>query len=61
MSTVKHTYMIQRHWVKQGWPLRFSDGERVIAVLDSVPDGVEPGEVHVTFLVELPAEGDRND
>lgn len=49
-----HTYMVQRYRVRVGHPLRFSDGERVVAVLGSEPVPGVPLDVDVTFLVEMP-------
>lgn len=55
MATTKlHTYMIQRWTMKIGHPIRFSDGERVIAVLGSEPVPLKSDEIRVTFLVEMP-------
>jgi hypothetical protein len=50
-----HTYMLQRHTMRLDWPLRFSDGERVVAVVDSLPVPLSPLEYVVTVLVEMPA------
>lgn len=50
-----HTYMLQRHTMSLDWPLRFSDGERIVAVVSSVPVLLSPLEVVVTVLVEMPA------
>lgn len=54
-----HTYMVQRHRMRVGSPLTFSDGERVIAVLSSSHAGTFQGQtdIDVTMLVEVPAEG----
>jgi hypothetical protein len=55
--------MVQRHQMQVGWPLRFSDGERIIAVLSSqlsarsVAEGTNT-EIQVTVLVEMPADYD---
>jgi hypothetical protein len=53
---VLHTYQVQRHRMQVGWPLTFSDGERVVAVLSSSPAGTYQGktDIDVTVLVELP-------
>jgi hypothetical protein len=48
-----HTYMVQRHWMMIGTPIRFSDGEKVIAVLSAEPAD-EPGTMYVTVFVEMP-------
>lgn len=50
-----HTYTIQRHTMRLDWPLTFSDGERVVAVLSSEPVPIRPLDWIVTVLVELPA------
>jgi len=50
-----HTYMLQRHTLSLDWPLRFSDGERIVAVVSSVPVPLSPLEHVVTVLVEMPA------
>ena len=50
-----HTYMVQRFRMRPGWPLTFSDGERIVAVLRSevvpggatTPDDMEIGRAHV--------------
>ncbi len=51
-----HTYMVQRHTMRVGSPLTFSDGERVVAVLSSSYAGSYQGQtdINVTVLVELP-------
>lgn len=48
-----HSYMVQQWTMRVGYPLRFSDGERVVAVMGSEP---VPGtaDMVVTVLVELP-------
>lgn len=54
-----HTYMVQRHRMRVGHPLAFSDGERIVAVLSSsATPGTAGLDVDVTMLVELP-EGHR--
>ena len=53
MAAGKHTYRVQRHRMRLDWPLTFSDGERIVAVLKSEPVAGVP-EVDVTVLVELP-------
>ena len=50
-----HTYMIQSCTMRPGWPLRFSDGERVVAVLESAPALGSDTDMYVMFLVEMPA------
>ena len=50
-----HTYMVQRYRVRVGWPLRFSDGERIIAALGSEPVPGSPADLDVTVLVEMRA------
>jgi hypothetical protein len=54
-SASLHTYMVQRYQMRIGWPLRFSDGERIIAVLSSEPVPLSPHDLDVTVLVEMPA------
>ena len=56
MAENLHTYMVQQWTLKIGHPIRFSDGERVIAVLATEPvDYPEPEDnIRVTFLVEIP-------
>ena len=50
-----HTYMVQHHLMRLGHPLRFSDGERIVAVLSSaVAPGTAGLDVDVTVLVEMP-------
>ena len=52
-----HTYMVQRFRMRPGWPLTFSDGERIVAVLRSevVPGGATtPDDMDVIVLVEMP-------
>lgn len=50
-----HTYMVQHHRMRIGSPLTFSDGERIVAVLGSVPvPGTGGLDVGVTVLLELP-------
>lgn len=59
----QHTYMVQRHWVRIGLPITFSDGERVVAVLESRPldrEGVDE-DLHITVLVELPQAEEAGD
>ena len=53
---VLHTYQVQRHCMRVGFPLTFSDGERIIAVLSSSPALSCGGatDIDVTVLVELP-------
>jgi hypothetical protein len=50
-----HTYMLQRYTMRVGHPLRFSDGERIVAVVHSEPVAGKPLDVQVTVLVEMPA------
>lgn len=52
-AAVLRTYMVQRHRMRIGHPLTFSDGERIVAVLSSEPVAGLPSEVDVTVLVEL--------
>jgi hypothetical protein len=55
LPPVLHSYMVQRHTLRIGWPLRFSGGERIVAVLSSEPqNGLD---ILVTVLVELPDPG----
>ena len=51
---VLHTYMVQRHQMRIGSPLTFSDGERIVSVLSSSPVPGLRSEIDVTVLVELP-------
>jgi hypothetical protein len=55
-GVVLHTYMVQQHQMRPGFPLTFSDGERIVAVLSSspVPGYGRTGDIDVTVLVELP-------
>ncbi len=54
MAADKHTYMVQRHRMRFDWPLTFSDGERIVAVLKSEPAAGSRTDIDVTVLVELP-------
>jgi hypothetical protein len=47
--------MVQRHRMRIGWPLRFSDGERIVAVLSSELVPLSRTDIDVTVLVEMPA------
>ncbi len=49
-----HTYTVQRHQMRVGWPLRFSDGEHIVAVLSSKPVPLSRADIEVTVLVEMP-------
>ena len=53
---VIHTYKIVRYRMQMNYPIRFTDGERVIAVVSLEPaEFPEPeGDMDVTFLVEVP-------
>jgi len=53
---VLHAYQVQRHRMRVGSPLTFSDGERIVAVLSSSPALSYGGttDIDVTVLVELP-------
>lgn len=53
---VLHTYQVQRHCMRVGSPLTFSDGERIVAMLSSSPALSYGGatDIDVTVLVELP-------
>ncbi len=56
-AVTKHTYAIQIHRMRLDHPLTFSDGERIVAVLDSALSPRVRGmpiDVDVTVLVELP-------
>ena len=57
MAVDKHTYRVQRHRMRLNWPLTFSDGERIVAVLSSELAAGVHVEMDVTVLVELPAGG----
>ncbi len=56
-----HTYMVQRHRMHIGFPLTFSNGERIMAILVSEPVAGLATEMDVTVLVELPkAPGEQD-
>lgn len=53
-DTPLHTYMVQRYRMRVGQPIRFSDGERVIAMLTCERVPLSEAERDVTVLVEMP-------
>ena len=63
MAVDKHTYRVQRHRMRLDWPLTFSDGERIVAVLASEPAAGSNVDMDLTVLVELPGgtPGSRED
>lgn len=55
-----HTYTVMHVYMQFERPLTFSDGERIVAVLESKPSLANPhGMVELTVLVELPATAGR--
>ena len=54
MAVDKHTYRVQRHRMRLDWPLTFSDGERIVAVLSSELAAGSNVDMDLTVLVELP-------